>query len=357
MKKIVTIIILLLLTWNIVLSVQVYRLNERSVGTTTKVIREQVTDINSDVSELVKKSERKVVTVVSKESGQTRSSGSGAIYKVKDNEVYIITNNHVIDESDQVIVYFSDDKDIEAEVLGRDALSDLAVLKVNVDFESEAFAIGDSSLTKKGEFVIAMGSPLGIQYKGSVSGGWISGTDRKIQMDLDGNGVADWDMVVLQSDAAINPGNSGGPLINMAGELIGINSMKISNTEVEGFGFAIPINEAIPIVEQLESDGEITRPIIGISARSIEELTSYDRKYLKIDKDIQQGLIIISTTKNSPAEKAGIKAGDVVISIDGHKISSFKTFRQLLYEKKVGDKVELEIIRDKKVSKIPVVLE
>ena len=201
--------------------------------------------------------------------------------------------------------------------------------------------MGDSSLVKKGEYVIAMGSPLGIEYQGSVSGGLISGVDRRMEMDIDNNGVADWDVNVLQTDAAINPGNSGGPLINMAGELIGINSMKISDESVEGFGFALPINEVLPIISQLERNGKVVRPILGISVAPLEQLSPFERAYLGISIQQDEGLFIVNVSRNSPASRAGIQVGDVLLAFDGKKVNDVKQFRQYLYSKKVGDKVTL----------------
>ena len=162
-----------------------------------------------------------------------------------------------------------------------------------------------------------------------------------MEMDIDNNGVADWDVNVLQTDAAINPGNSGGPLINMAGELIGINSMKISDESVEGFGFALPINEVLPIISQLERNGKVVRPILGISVAPLEQLSPFERAYLGISIQQDEGLFIVNVSRNSPASRAGIQVGDVLLAFDGKKVNDVKQFRQYLYSKKVGDKVTL----------------
>lgn len=361
MKKASAIIISVLIIWNLFLTWQLYDVkntpHSSNTSTNVKEIKQRSTDIDSDVSKLVESSEHKVVTVTAMYGGQSVSTGSGAIYKVKDKTVYIVTNNHVIENGESVVVNFANGSDQDAEVVGKDQLSDLAVLKTTVDFEAKAFTIGDSSLTKKGEYIIAMGSPLGIEYQGSVSGGLISGIDRHIEMDVDGNGTADWDMSVLQTDAAINPGNSGGPLINMAGELIGINSLKITDTDVEGFGFAIPINEVIPIIEQLEANGKVVRPILGISSRSLDEMTPYEKIYYEVDTDLNRGLFIVNVSRNSPADKAGIKAKDVLITFDEKEVTSYKQFRQLLYAHKVGDQVSIEVNRNGKKVKTTVTLE
>ena len=171
--------------------------------------------------------------------------------------------------------------------------------------------------------------------------GIISGKDRTIPVDLDGNGTDDWDSIVLQTDAAINPGNSGGPLINLAGELIGITSMKIADSAVEGMGFAIPINEVIPIIQQLKENGKVIRPVIGISAVSIDELAVFQKSYYGIRLDLDTGLLITSVVDNGPASRAGLKEGDIIMSFDEVKILSFKEFRKLLYAKKVGDTIAI----------------
>lgn len=361
MKKITTFLLVMLLGWNIVISIQLYRVStqkqEIAAGENGGSVQQAKVDITSDVSELVVKSEQKVVTVQSMYRGQSAGSGSGAIYRVDGKDVYIITNNHVVADGDGAKVTFANGVEADTKIIGTDAVMDLAVLKATVDFEAEAFVLGDSSLVKKGEYVIAMGSPLGIEYQGSVAGGLISGVDRHMEVDTDSNGVADFDVTVLQTDAAINPGNSGGPLINMAGELIGINSMKIAAQDVEGFGFAIPINEVIPVITQLEKDGKVIRPILGISVQELSQLSSMEKRYMNIDEKATSGLYIMKVSTASPASKADIKDGDVLVKFDGKDCKNFKTFRTMLYSKHVGDEVTLTIVRDGKEIDKKVTLE
>lgn len=352
----------MLIGWNLVISIQLYRVStEKPSSIPTTSSSENITqarvEIASNVTELVEKSENKVVTVIATLRNRSVGSGSGAIYRVDGKDVYIITNNHVVADGDGAVVTFANGTEVNAEIKGLDEVMDLALLKVSVDFDAEAFTMGDSSLVKKGEYVIAMGSPLGIEYQGSVSGGLISGIDRHMEVDTDSNGVADFDVSVLQTDAAINPGNSGGPLINMAGELIGINSMKISAQDVEGFGFALPINEVLPVITQLEKDGKVTRPILGISVQEINQLNSFERSYMDIHTDVKSGLYIMKVINNSPASKAGIKNGDVLIKIDDKDCTDFKTFRTVLYTKNVGSKITLTINRNGEEKEIEVTLE
>lgn len=353
MKRLLGVLLLSLIGWNMLLTYQIYVMQTgETTGNSSNSgsIVSGRSEINSDVSDLVAKSESKVVTVVSTYADQEIGTGSGAIYKINNKDVYVITNNHVIEEGDGANVSFADNTTVKASIIGKDALTDLAILKMETDAKVEAFTMGDSSLVKKGEYVIAMGSPLGIAYQGSVSGGLISGINRSVT-----SSDQSWDMNVLQIDAAINPGNSGGPLINMAGELIGINSMKISNTEVEGFGFAIPINEVIPIVQQLEKNGEVVRPNLGINALDLSQLSTFQK--IRENIEDEEGIIVTKVSLGGPAQKAGIKVGDIIKQINQTKITSMKGFRQILYSKQVGDTITLTILRDNTEKEIEVTLQ
>lgn len=322
-----------------------------------KVIREVVTEFSTDVTNVVDRSIEKVVGVSSLYNNQVYSTGSGAIYDVVDGAILIITNNHVIEGFDDIQVTFANGEQLDAVILGADTFTDLALLSVQADFDVEAFSLGDSSLVKVGENVLAIGSPLGLEFQGSVTMGIISGKDRVVPVDLNNDGIDDWDSIVLQTDAAINPGNSGGPLINMSGELIGITSMKIADSTVEGMGFAIPINEVVPIITQLLENGKVIRPLIGISAIALDELTVYQKSYYGIRLDLADGLYIFNVTINSAASNAGLEEGDIITSFDGQAVSSFKLFRKLLYEKNVGDIIEIEYERDSEVYTTQVTLQ
>lgn len=362
MKKGTAFLLTCLLGWNVLLTFQVYQLKQKpqaaiQVQQGAGNVQQANVEIHSDVSDLVKKSEASVVTISAYANNRPLGSGSGAIYKVDKDQVYIITNNHVVENGDQMAVTFSNGKTIEATIVGRDQLTDLALLKLKADFQAQPFVMGDSNLVQKGEYVIAMGSPLGIEYQGSVSGGLISGLNRTMPLDIDHDGVSDWDVNVLQTDAAINPGNSGGPLINMAGELIGINSMKISSEEVEGFGFALPINEVLPIVSQLEKNGEVIRPILGISAYPLQELTTFEKIYLRIPLEGEEGLYITEVSKDSPAYKAGMREGDILLEMDGKKVNTNKEYVQILYRKQIGEKITLRYQHNKHVEEKTAVLE
>lgn len=357
-KFLLVLIIIGLVSWNVYLTVQMNQINPSTSTVTNTTVNKVVSEISNNLTEVVNATQDKVAVVYNYQQDTLYGSGSGVVYAVDGYDVTVVTNHHVIDGSDTVQVKFANGEIFEATLVGSDAYSDLAVLKLTVDFEIEAFNLGDSSLTSVGEQVLAIGSPLGEEYQGSVTYGIISGKDRTISVDLDGNGTEDWDMLVLQTDAAINPGNSGGALVNLAGELIGIPSSKIqsSNGEsVEGMGFAIPINEVTPIVQQIIDTGTVTRPTFGISAVALSDLSDFQKVANGIDAD-QEGLYITGVTSGGPAESAGLKTGDIIVEFDGQDVTGFKEFRKQLYTKSVGDKVNVSVLRNGETITLEVTL-
>lgn len=350
-----------LLVWNVHLTLRVNELEEttQSVSESSNtVVQRASTEISSDVTEVVKQVEEKVVSVITQNAGGTTlGSGSGVIYKNISGKVYIITNHHVIENGSQIIVRFANGEEVESELVGSDRYSDLALLEVQADVDIEPFVLGDSTVAQVGEYVIAIGSPIGIEFENSVTFGIISGKDRVVDVDLNGDGLSDWDMVVLQTDAAINPGNSGGALVNMNGELIGINSLKISSGNVEGMGFSIPISEVIPLIEQIETTGNVSYPIVGVSAVSIADMSPYQRTYYQVPDSVESGVLILDVESGSAADKAGIESMDVIQSFDGETIDSFKTFRKKLYQHQSGDVIRLGINRQDTLLEVEVTLE
>lgn len=339
---------------------------EQGIGDETQQVEnisgvENVSSVfTSDVTEVVDATSAAVVGVTNLQSGQqspfTQSSsgepqeagaGSGVIYKKEGDSAYIVTNNHVVEGAEQVTVTLSDGTEIAAEVLGTDIWTDLAVLKTASD-EIEAVAeFGDSSVLKAGEPVIAIGNPLGLQFSGSVTTGVISGTERSIPIDINKDGTEDWQAEVLQTDAAINPGNSGGALINSQGQLIGINSMKIAQDAVEGIGLAIPINSAVPVIEDLETKGEVERPALGVSILDLESVPAPMRaSELNLPADVEEGVVVEGVAEGSGAETAGLQQGDVIVEMGGDQISSVLELRQYLYTKvEVGDSLSINFYR------------
>lgn len=198
-----------------------------------------------------------------------------------------------------------------------------------------------------GETVLAIGNPLGLDFANTVTKGIISGLNRTVEVDTNKDGQADWITEVLQTDAAINPGNSGGALVNSNGEVIGINSMKIAQGAVEGIGFAIPADAALPIMEQLETNGEISRPLIGISTASLNQVPPQYRYEINLPEDIKGGMVVADVQSGSPADAAGLQQFDVITKINGQEVTSILELRKYLYsETNIGDEIEIEYIRD-----------
>lgn len=291
--------------------------------------------------------------------GIEAGTGSGVIYKVEDGETYIVTNHHVIEDADSVEVILHDETHMEAEIIGSDLFTDLAVLKMDNENEDTPMEIGTSESLKVGEPAIAIGNPLGAYLSSTVTQGVISGMERTIPMDFNFDGQPDWQAEVIQTDAAINPGNSGGALINLYGQLIGINSMKINEEAVEGIGFAIPIDSAIPVIQELEENGEVVRPFLGVEIYSIEELPQYEwRNTLQLPVEVEGGVYVWSVENLSPADEAGIQQYDVIVALDGVPVHNTIDLRKILYEEKeVGEVVTIDYYRDGELMQTELELE
>ncbi|QEL82824.1 PDZ domain-containing protein (plasmid) [Bacillus sp. JAS24-2] len=271
--------------------------------------------------------------------------GSGVIYKKLGNNAYIVTNNHVVDGANKLAVKLSNEKQIDAKLIGRDPLLDLAVLEVDGSTINKVATLGDSSKIRAGESAFAIGNPLGLNS--SVTKGIISSKEREISVNTNGDNRSNWQAQVIQTDAAINPGNSGGALFNQNGEVIGINSSKIAQKAVEGIGFAIPINIAKPIIKSLEKEGTVKRPALGVDIVSLDNLLGYSFNQLNLPKDITNGVVLREIYPISPAEKAGLQQYDIVVALDGQKTENALQFRKYLYEKKkVGDKIKITFYRN-----------
>ena len=286
---------------------------------------------------------------------QTYSEGSGVIYQKAGNKGYIVTNNHVVSGSDKIQVMLSNGKTVNARIIGTDATTDLAVLSIDSSYVTQTAEFGDSKSLQAGQTVIAVGSPLGSEYASTVTQGIISAPARTITTSSANQ------QTVIQTDAAINPGNSGGALVNSAGQVIGINSMKLSQssdgTSVEGMGFAIPSNEVVTIVNQLVKKGKIVRPQLGVKVIALQGIPSSYRKHLNIKSNLKNGIYVDSVTKHSAAATAGIKAGDVIIKVDNKAVSDVASLHSILYNHKVGDKVTLTVNRNGKEINLQVKLQ
>ena len=272
---------------------------------------------------------------------QVEGAGSGVIFR-KDG--YIVTNNHVISGAKEIIVSLSDGRSLSGKLVGADELTDLAVVKVDAD-DLPTAEFGDSDDIMVGEPAIAIGNPMGLEFQGSVTSGVISALNRSLEID-------DRVLKVLQTDAAINPGNSGGALVNADGKVIGINSAKIARSDIEGMGFAIPINTVKDIVNELMTSGKVTRPYLGVGIFDKETAGRYGY-ILNVDK----GVYIESVTVNGPAYKAGLRRGDIILSIGDKETNKVSDVRNTILDSKVGDSVKVKYERNGNVSTVDVALE
>ncbi|WP_407271981.1 trypsin-like peptidase domain-containing protein [Radiobacillus sp. PE A8.2] len=279
---------------------------------------------------------------------QDAGTGSGVIYKKENGKAYVVTNNHVVEGAGALEVILASGERVEAQLLGADQLTDLAVLEIDASKVTQVATLGTSDNLIIGETAIAIGNPLGTDFAGSVTKGIISGLERSVDIDLNSDGVSDWTTEVIQTDAAINPGNSGGALIDANGEVIGINSMKVALQAVEGIGFAIPIDAAKPIIEQLETNGSVSRPFMGITAVGLDTVPTRNKQQtLQLSEDVTEGIVIAQVQPNTPADQAGIEQYDVVTEVDGQPISSMMDLKKYLYnDTKIGDSIEITFYRD-----------
>lgn len=297
------------------------------------------------------------------DSGELKpaSSGSGVIYKKVGNTAYIVTNNHVVNGAKKLSVILSDGTNVNAEVVGTDVWTDLAVLKISGDNVTTTMDFADSDKIAVGETAFAIGSPLDVNLSNTVTKGIVSAVNRQIPMDVDGDGKNDWNQTVIQTDAAINPGNSGGALINNEGKLIGINESKIAkataNVSAEGIGFGIPSNEVKLITEQLEQSGKVIRPALGVQLVSVNTV---DRDTLKSQLNFEgkQGVVVRYVENGAPASQAGLEKYDIITKLNGEDVKDVAAVRKYLFEKtKIGDTVKVTYYRNGKENTTSVVVQ
>ena len=311
--------------------------------------------VENSISSSVDKVYGSTVVVIASSNGKTISTGTGFIYKIKDNKAYIMTNNHVIDGADSVVVEFNDKSEkIEASIVGGDTYADIAVLTIKND-NYTAVELGEVDELKLGDTIFTVGSPMGVDYKGTVTKGILSGKERMVAVNLTGS-TSDYYMKVLQIDAAVNPGNSGGPLCDVSGKVVGIISLKIVKDEIEGMGFAIPIEDALKYASLIEDGGEVVRPYLGIGMLDLSQEYYLWQNRINIPEGVDEGVAVVSVEDGSPAGKAGLKKGDIITKINDNDTDSLAEFRYELYKYNVGDKVKITFYRDGKEQSVNVTL-
>ena len=317
----------------------------------TKTVKD-VTVTDSGIADAVEKVYDSVVVIENYKNKQLYATGTGFVYKDENKKAYILTNNHVIESGDEIRVVFTNQKSVTAEVVGNDKYADIAVLSVSSDNILSVAEIGDSASSRIGDTVFAVGAPIdSTAYSWSVTRGVLSGKDRLVEVSLNNSAVSDWVMSVLQTDAAINSGNSGGPLANANGQVIGITSMKLASSSIEGMGFAIPIEDALDYAKRIESGEKIQRPYLGVSMYNLSDI------FPQIRTSITSGVYVESVEKGSPSDAAGIQKGDIIVKIDDIDISSLAYLKYQLYKHSVGDKINLSFYRDDELKTVTVNLD
>ena len=346
-------------------TLQLSQKQNSSTTTTTTVSKTAVKNENS-TTQAVDKVKDAVVSVITYSSNsqnsllgpdetdtdtnaeQVYSEGSGVIYKKEGDTAYLVTNTHVINGAKKVDIRLADGTKVPGEIVGSDTYSDIAVVKIAADKVTTVAEFGDSNQLTVGETAIAIGSPLGSEYANTVTQGIVSSLNRNVSLKSeDGQAIS---TNAIQTDTAINPGNSGGPLINIQGQVIGITSSKIASnggTSVEGLGFAIPANDVINIIKQLEKDGKVTRPALGIHMVNLSNLSTTDLQKLKLPGNVTSGVAVRSVQKNMPAN-GHLQQYDVITKIDDKAISSTTELQSALYSHSIGDSMTVTYYRDGK---------
>lgn len=290
------------------------------------------------------------------------SEGSGVIYKKDDKYAYLVTNNHVIEGAEQIEILLADGTKVVGELVGSDTYSDLAVVKISSENVKTVAQFADSDTLTVGETAIAIGSPLGAEYANSVTEGIVSSLSRTVTTQNDQGEVISTN--AIQTDAAINPGNSGGALINIQGQVIGINSSKISSTStsmtntssVEGMGFAIPSNDVVKIIKQLEENGKVNRPALGIRMANLSELSTNFIFQLKLPDEVTAGIVVAYVQDNMPAS-GKLEKYDVITEIDGEEVTSSSDLQSILYGHNIGDSIKVSFYRDGKKQTVSIKLD
>lgn len=290
--------------------------------------------------------------------GTVMSTGTGFVYDKDDKYGYVLTNAHVVSEGSTIQGVLSNNNVVELTLLGSDSYTDLAVLRMNASDVLQVASIGSSDNTEIGNTVFTVGSPLGLTYAGTVTKGILSGKDRLIETSASsGLSSESYIVKVLQTDAAISPGNSGGPLVNLAGDVIGITSLKLVDEEVEGMGFAIPIEDAMNYVDYLEQGKPIQRPVIGVQILDLTNKYVLYRYNINIPSNVESGVYLVEVNNGYPASDAGLKSGDIITAVNGEKVTTTAEFKYELYKYSIGDTVEVTYYRDGKENKTIVTLD
>ncbi len=325
MRRLIWPVIIILLVWNIILSLYVSEITVTSSESTvsTTIIENEVNGFSTDLTDIVEEIAAAIVTV------QTdTTSATGTIIRQDGDTVYVVTNYHVLENANTIDLVLDNYQTVEASLVGYDAICDVAVLSFVSSYSFTPIVIGDSSLLSAGEFVLAIGSPISAQYRGSLSFGIVSSAYRILDLSV---GNTSYYIGMIQSDVTMNSGNSGGPLVNMAGELVGLNTLEVTVDDATGLSFSLTSKELSYIIEAIIADGSVTKNDLGIEYISINAMTNYQKSSLGIQLDQTDGLYITSVKSNFSASSLGIKAGDILLEVNDVSLNDYEDVLEVEY--------------------------
>ena len=331
--------------------IRTYPLNMSNINNNTNVVDRKFTVSEIGLSTGINNVYDSVVVVQNYKNDKSNGIGSGFIYN---NDGYIMTNSHVIEGASNIKVMLMSGDAVDATIIGDDEYADIAVIKIDKKYVTKVATLGSSESINVGDTVFTIGSPISSEYYGTVTRGILSGKNRLVNVTVESSN--DWIMNVMQTDAAINPGNSGGPLCNANGDVIGINSMKLVQSQVEGMGFAIPIEDAISYANMIVNGEKIKRSYLGLRMVNVSSTYNFANEDIKIDSKVISGVAIIEILKDGPCNNTGLKKGDVITKIGDYKIKTVAELRYHLYKYKPNDKINIVVNRNGKVMSYKVTL-
>lgn len=331
--------------------IRTYPLNMSNINNNTNVVDRKFTVSEIGLSTGINNVYDSVVVVQNYKNDKSNGIGSGFIYN---NDGYIMTNSHVIEGASNIKVMLMSGDAVDATIIGDDEYADIAVIKIDKKYVTKVATLGSSESINVGDTVFTIGSPISSEYYGTVTRGILSGKNRLVNVTVESSN--DWIMNVMQTDAAINPGNSGGPLCNANGDVIGINSMKLVQSQVEGMGFAIPIEDAISYANMIVKGEKIKRSYLGLRMVNVSSTYNFANEDIKIDSKVISGVAIIEILKDGPCNNTGLKKGDVITKIGDYKIKTVAELRYHLYKYKPNDKINIVVNRNGKVMSYKVTL-
>lgn len=331
--------------------IRTYPLNISNINNNTNVVDRKFTVSEIGLSTGINNVYDSVVVVQNYKNDKSNGIGSGFIYN---NDGYIMTNSHVIEGASNIKVMLMSGDAVDATIIGDDEYADIAVIKIDKKYVTKVATLGSSESINVGDTVFTIGSPISSEYYGTVTRGILSGKNRLVNVTVESSN--DWIMNVMQTDAAINPGNSGGPLCNANGDVIGINSMKLVQSQVEGMGFAIPIEDAISYANMIVKGEKIKRSYLGLRMVNVSSTYNFANEDIKIDSKVISGVAIIEILKDGPCNNTGLKKGDIITKIGDYKIKTVAELRYHLYKYKPNDKINIVVNRNGKVMSYKVTL-